>query len=51
MKTFEQYLIEVGIRLQLDYNYEENRVYANIEYFRDCYKKGISPYTALLMLP
>lgn len=51
MKTFEKYLIEVGVRFKADYSYNEDDVYNNIEYFRDCYKKGISPYTALLLLP
>ena len=44
--TFEMYLIMVGIR-SMDFTFEDNFLYENIEYFKDCYNKEISAYYAL----
>lgn len=50
MKTFEQYLIEVGIRSVDSYNFSKELLFENIEHFRKCYKDENSPYKALLFL-
>lgn len=46
--SFEKYLIFVGIRSVTDYNYLEQDLINNIDYFKDCYEKELSPYKALL---
>jgi len=46
---FERYLINVGIRSS-EYSYTDDELFSNIEYFKDCYKKHLSAYKALLFL-
>lgn len=46
--TFEKYLILVGIRSKTDYNYNDEDLLNNIEYFRNCYENEMSAYRALL---
>ncbi len=46
---FESYLIEVGVR-SAEYTYESKVLYSNVDYFRKCRLKGLSPYKALLFL-
>lgn len=48
-KTFEDYLIEVGIRSK-EYTYNDEEIYENVDYFRKCYKEELSAYVALLYL-
>ena len=45
----EKYLIMVGIR-SLEYSYEDKELYDNIDYFKRCFKAGLSAYKALLFL-
>jgi hypothetical protein len=49
MREFEHYLIEVGIR-SLEYFYTDKELFDNVEYFKKCKDKGMSPYKALLFL-
>jgi len=42
-----RYLIMVGIR-SLDYTYTDEQIFANVEYFDKCRKRGLSAYKALL---
>lgn len=46
---FYQYLINVGIR-SAEYGYSDDVLYSNIEYFKECYKRNLSAYKALLFL-
>lgn len=46
---FNQYLINVGIR-SAEYGYSDDVLFSNIEYFKDCYKRNLSAYKALLFL-
>lgn len=46
---FERYLINVGIR-SAEYNYTDDELFSNIEYFKKCYKEHLSAYKALLFL-
>lgn len=46
---FNQYLINVGIR-SAEYGYSDEVLFSNIEYFKDCYKRNLSAYKALLFL-
>ena len=48
-ESFECYLIEVGIRSE-EYSYTNEQLFKEIEHFRECYEKRISPYNALLFL-
>lgn len=48
-KTFEQYLIKVGIR-SLEYTLSDEILFKNIDYFRKCYDDNLSEYKALLFL-
>ena len=48
-ENFESYLIMVGIR-SLEYGYSEEELFDEIEHFRSCYEKNISPYKALLFI-
>ena len=48
-KSFEQYLINVGIR-STEFTYPHNIISENIEYFRTCYLSSISEYNALCAL-
>lgn len=48
--SFEEYLILVGIRSEIDYNYSQQDLLDNIQYFRNCYNDELSPYKALLFL-
>lgn len=47
--TFEQYLLEVGIRKQ-EFDYAPETLLTNVAYFKRCYKQELSPYKALLYL-
>ena len=47
--TFEQYLIEIGVRCR-DWEYSRDTLYENIKYFKKCWKSNLSPYKALLFL-
>ena len=46
MKTFEQYMLKVGIR-SADYKYTEEELYSSLDYFKDCYEDCLSEYKAL----
>ena len=46
-RTFQQYLIMVGIR-SLEYTHSEEDIMDNIPYFKECYKRGLGAYYALL---
>ena len=46
MKDFELYLIVLGER-SVDYSYTPEMLYDNIDYFKDCWGKGLSTYKAL----
>jgi len=48
--TFEQYLIDVGFRAALDYDYEREILINYVEYFRKTWADGIGAYTALCLL-
>ena len=48
MKIFENYLVQVGIRL-IDFTHPFETVCDNIDYFRDCHKRGLSAYKALTL--
>jgi len=48
-EKFMRYLIMVGIR-SIEYTYTDDELFDNIEYFRDCMNRGLSPYKALLFL-
>ena len=47
--NFENYLIVIGIR-SLEYNYSDEILFGNKEYFKTCYESRLSPYKALLFL-
>ena len=47
MSCFENYLISVGIRSH-EYTYSDEILFIYIDYFKDCYDRGISPYSALV---
>lgn len=49
MKTFEEYLIMVGIRSH-EFTYSEQIIFENIDYFKECFKDNLSAYKALLFL-
>jgi len=49
-RGFEGYLINVGLRCNMDYTYTDDQLYDNVGYFRKCYDKGLSAYKALLFL-
>jgi hypothetical protein len=46
---FSKYLINVGVRSS-EYNYSDEVIYENIDYFRRCQQAGLSAYKALLFL-
>lgn len=46
MKSFEEYLIMVGIR-SIDFTYSDKDIFDNILYFRECYHNNMSAYNAL----
>lgn len=46
--TFEAYLIMVGKRSETSYNYDDQLLFDNIDYFKRCQEKGLSAYKALL---
>jgi hypothetical protein len=48
-RTFEAYLIEVGIRSS-EYTHSKEILYENIDYFKKCYEYNLSTYKALLFL-
>lgn len=48
-KTFEEYLLKIGIRSK-EYTYNDEELYENIEYFKKCYDDQLSAYKALLFL-
>lgn len=47
--SFQLYLLDVGIRSS-EYTYEREILWANIPYFKDCWRKNLSAYKALLFL-
>lgn len=47
--TFEQYLIDVGVRSS-EYNYDRYELIKHIKYFKKCWKRHLSAYKALLFL-
>jgi hypothetical protein len=47
--TEEQYLIMVGIR-SIEYEYSDEELFNNLEYFKKCHRRGLSAYKALLFL-
>ena len=47
MKEFEKYLLNVGIRSH-EYNYSDDDIIDNVDYFRKCFYHGLSPYKSLL---
>ncbi len=49
MSYFSDYLIMIGIR-SLEYTYTDEQLFENKKFFWRCYKKGLSPYKALLFL-
>ena len=49
MGSKEKYLILVGIR-SLEFTYDEETLFKNIDYFEKCRIKDLSPYKALLFL-
>ena len=46
---FKHYLINVGIRSS-EYSYTPEQLFANIDYFRECYEEHLSAYKALQLL-
>jgi hypothetical protein len=46
MKTFEQYMLRVGIR-SVDYKYTEEELWSNVDYFKESYNNNLSEYKAL----
>ena len=48
-RTFENYLIQVGIR-SAEYTYTDEQIYDNTEYFKKCFNDDLSAYKALLFL-
>ncbi len=46
-REIEKYLIQVGIR-SLEYNYKEEDIFNNIDYFKRCFENDLSAYKALL---
>jgi hypothetical protein len=49
LRTFEKYLINVGIRSH-EFSYRDEELFGYIEYFRESFERNISPYKALLFL-
>jgi hypothetical protein len=47
--TFEQYLVDVGVRSS-EYGFSREELFENIEYFSGCYHRELSAYNALLFL-
>lgn len=47
--TYEMYLIMVGIR-NSDFEYPDEALFKDIDYFKRCHKNGMSAYKALLFL-
>ena len=47
--SFEKYLIVVGIRSH-EYTHSDEVLFENIDYFKDCFERELSPYNALLFL-
>jgi hypothetical protein len=50
MYDFEKYLIIVGSRSRIYFTFSEEFILDNVEYFRDCFDDGISPYKALTLI-
>ena len=48
--NFENYLIIIIGMRSLEYNYSDEILFDNKEYFRDCYENRLSAYKALLFL-
>ena len=46
---FDKYLIKVGMRSS-EFNYNDETIFNNIDYFNNCRKKDLSAYKALLFL-
>ena len=49
MKTFEEFLIMVGIR-STEFNYTDEQIFSNIDHFRTSFENNLSAYKALLFL-
>lgn len=47
--TFEQYLIEVGIRSK-EFTFKNDELFHNTKHFKECWRDGLSPYLALFFL-
>jgi hypothetical protein len=47
--TFEQYLIEIGIRSK-EFTFKNDELFQNTKHFKKCWKSNLSPYKALLFL-
>jgi len=45
--SLEHYLFIVGVR-SLEYTHTEEDICNNINYFKGCQERGLSPYSALL---
>lgn len=50
MSNFNNYLIVVGRRAELDFYLEDDYLFRHIDYFRECFNQGMSPYKALTFL-
>lgn len=48
-ESFEKYLIYLGIRSN-EYTYDLEELFSNIDYFKECFNRGLSCYKALLFL-
>ena len=47
--SLEDILINVGIRSS-EFTYTPEQLFANIDYFKECYEKHLSAYKALSLL-
>lgn len=45
----ERYLINVGIR-SAEFTYTDEQLTENLDYFKECFKSGLSEYKALVFL-
>jgi len=47
-RTFTRYMFEVGVR-SLEYTHSQESILSNLPYFKNCYRRGVGAYTALLL--
>ena len=47
--TFEEYCINIGIR-SLEYTHDVSTIMKHIDFLRDCHRRDLSAYKALLFL-